>query len=73
MADDGLAVTLAPVVPDNPVDGDHEYVVPPVAVNVVDEPLQMATPEPALIVGIALTVTVTVAVLLQPLVVPVTV
>ena len=43
------------------------------AVNVVDEPLQMATPEPPLIVGMALTVTVTVAVLLQPLVVPVTV
>jgi len=44
-----------------------------VAVNVVDEPLQIATPEPAPMVGIALTVTVTVAVLLQPLVVPVTV
>ena len=68
-----MAVTIDPVVADKPVDGDHEYVVPPVAVNVVDEPLQMATPEPALIVGIALTVTVTVAVLLQPLVVPVTV
>ena len=55
------------------MDGDHEYVVPPVAVSVVDEPLQMAMPEPAPRVGIALTVTVTVAVLLQPLVVPVTV
>ena len=43
------------------------------AVNIVEEPLQMATPEPPLIVGIALTVTVTVAILLQPLVVPVTV
>ena len=73
MVDDGLAVTLAPVVPDKPVDGLHEYVVPPVAVSVVDEPLQIAMPEPALIAGIALTVTVTVAVLLQPLVVPVTV
>ena len=57
MVDDGLAVTLAPVVADNPVDGDHEYVVPPVAVNIVDEPLQMATPEPAPIVGNAVTVT----------------
>jgi len=47
--------------------------VPPVAVNIVEEPLQMAMPEPAPIVGIALTVTVTVAVLLQPLIVPVTV
>jgi len=55
------------------VDGPHAYVVPPVAVSIVDEPLQMATPEPAPIVGIAFTVTVTVAVLLQPLVVPVTV
>ena len=43
------------------------------AVNIVEEPLQMATPEPPLITGIALTVTVTVAVLLQLLVVPVTV
>ena len=73
MADDGFAVTLAPVVADNPVDGDHKYVVPPVAVSIVEEPLQMATPEPAPIVGIALTVTATVAVLLQPLVMPVTV
>ena len=73
MADDGLAVTLAPVVADKPVDGLQEYVVPPVAVNIVEEPLQMATPEPALIIGMELTVTVTVAVLLQPLVVPVTV
>ena len=43
------------------------------AVNIVEEPLQIATFNPPLIVGIALTVTVTVAVLLQPLVVPVTV
>ena len=68
-----MAVTLAPVVPDKPVDGLQEYVVPPVAVSVVEEPLQIATPEPAPMEGIALTVTVTVAVLLQPLVVPVTV
>ena len=73
MVDDGLAVTLAPVVADKPVDGPHAYVVPPVAVNIVEEPLQMATPKPALMEGIALTVTVTVAVLLQLLVVPVTV
>ena len=73
MVDDGLAVTLAPVVPDKPVDGLHEYIVPPVAVNIAEEPLQIATPEPAPTTGIALTVTVTVAVLLQPLVVPVTV
>ena len=47
---------------------------PPVAVNVVDEPVQMLTPEPALIVGSEFTVTVTLAVLEQPLPsVPVTV
>ena len=47
---------------------------PPVAVSVVPlPPVQIATPEPALIVGNGLTVTVTVAGLLQPLPVPVTV
>ena len=73
MVDDGLAVILAPVVADKPVEGLQEYVVPPVAVNIVEEPLQIATPEPTPMEGIALTVTVTIAVLLQPLVVPVTV
>ena len=53
----GLEVTLAPVVPDKPADGDHEYVVPPVAVSIVEDPLQIATPEPAPIVGNAVTVT----------------
>ena len=47
---------------------------PPVAVNVVDEPVHILTPEPALIVGKGFTVTVTCAVLLQPFeFVPVTV
>jgi hypothetical protein len=69
-----LAVTLAPVVEDNPVDGDQLYVEPPVAVKPVEAPLQIATLEPLLITGIAFTVTVTVAVLLQPAaLVPVTV
>ena len=40
---------------------------PPVAVNVVDEPVQILTPEPALTVGSEFTVTVTLAVLEQPL------
>ena len=47
---------------------------PPVAVNVVDEPVQILTAEPALTVGSEFTVTVTLAVLEQPFVlVPVTV
>ena len=46
---------------------------PPVAVNVVDEPVQILTPEPTLTVGNEFTVTVTLAVLEHPLVVPVTV
>ena len=47
---------------------------PPVAVSVVDEPLQIAMLEPPLIVGNVFTVTVTLAVLLQPFeLVPVTV
>ena len=46
----------------------------PVAVNVVPvPPVHMATPEPALTTGVVFTVTVTLALLLQPLVVPVTV
>jgi hypothetical protein len=74
VVEDGLAVTLAHVVHDKPVAGDQLYVSPPVAVSVVEAPLQMAVPEPALIVGSALTVTVTAAVLVQPLAsVPVTV
>jgi len=62
----GVAVTLAPVVADKPVAGDQLYVVPPLPVSVVEVPAQIATDDPALIVGIGLTVTVTFAVLLQP-------
>jgi hypothetical protein len=61
-----LAVTLAPVVADRPVAGLQAYVLPPVAVSVVDEPLQMATLEPPLMVGNAFTVTATVAVFTHP-------
>ena len=63
---DGLAVILAPVVEESPAAGVQEYEVPPVAVRVVEEPLHMATPALAPMVGSAFTVTVTVAVLLQP-------
>ena len=70
----GFAVTLAPVVADKPVAGDQVNVVAvPVAVRAVEEPLQIATPEPALTVGRAFTVTVTLAVLLHIPLLPVTV
>ena len=71
----GLATGLLQVVHDKPVDGDQLYAVAPVAVNVVDEPLQILTAEPALTVGRGLTVTATLAVLEQPVdvLVPVTV
>jgi len=54
----GVAVTVAPVVADSPVAGDHVKVPPPpVALKVVEEPLQMVTFEPALTAGNGLTVT----------------
>ena len=69
----GLAVTLAPVVADKPVAGDHvNDVAVPLAVRLVEEPLQIVTSEPPLTVGM-FTVTVTVAVLLQAPSEPVTV
>ena len=56
-----------------PVTGDHTYVVAPEAVIVVDVPRHTAAePGVAVTVGTALTVIVWVALLLQPLVVPVT-
>ena len=71
---DGLAATVAPVVDDKPAEGAQVYVIPPDAVSVVDEPLQMAPPDEALIVGSEFTVTVTVAKLKHPVpLVPVTV
>ena len=72
VVDVGFAVTLAPVVADNPVPGAQVYVLPPVAANVVYEPVHIATLDPPPIVGKGLTVTVTAAVFTQPLL-PVTV
>ena len=56
MVVDGLAVTLAVVVPLNPVEGLHTNVAFPaeVAVSVVLSPLQIATSAPAFVVGAAL-------------------
>ena len=59
MVEVGLAVTLAPVEAESPVEGVQVYVVPPVAVKVVDDPLQTATPAPAVIDGTAFTVAIT--------------
>ena len=57
---------LVPTVDDKVAPGVHTYdTLLPLAVNVVDEPVQIATLEPALIVGNAFTLTVTIAVLLQ--------
>jgi hypothetical protein len=65
-------VTDAPVVAERPPGGDHEYVVPPVAVNVADPPAQIVA-ELTLITGFGVTVTVEVVVPVQPDVVPETV
>jgi hypothetical protein len=70
----GVAVTVAPVVWLSPVAGDQVYVAAPLAVKLVDPPMQIVDEEGVtVIVGTGFTVTVTVAVPVQPLaVVPVT-
>jgi hypothetical protein len=62
----GDATGLAQVVQDKPVAGIHEYDVPPVALSVVDDPIQILAAEPALIVGNGFTDTVSVVELTQP-------
>jgi hypothetical protein len=64
----GETVKVAPL--PNPV---HVYETPPVAVSVVDCPIQIDTSVPALIGAFALTVTTTASVAVQPAEVPVTV
>ena len=58
-----------------PVDGDHEYVEAPLAVSDTELPVQIVADAGAIVtIGTGLTVIVTVAVFVQPLVaVPVTV
>ena len=55
----GSAVTTLPVVPDNPVGGDHEKELAPEAVNTVDSPLQISLSPLMLMLGVAFTVMVT--------------
>jgi hypothetical protein len=62
----GLAVGLAHVLHDRPVDGNHEYDVPPVAVSTVDVPEHMEIDGLTPIVGSGFTVTVTIALFWQP-------
>lgn len=69
-----MAVTVAPVAEDKPVDGLQLYVVAPLAVSDVLLPSQIvAAAGVTITVGTGLTVTVTVVVPVHPLVVPDTV
>ena len=64
----GFAVTVAPVVALNPVEGDHEYVEAPVAKRDTELPEHIIAEEGVtLTVGNGFTVMVTVAVFVQPL------
>src|SRR6185312_2548489 len=69
VVDVGLAVGLDTVVPDNPVDGVHAYVLPPTALAPidVDDPVQIVALVPAEATGKLLTVTVTLLAFTQPL------
>ena len=70
----GFAVTLAPVVALKPVAGDQVYVLAPLAVSDVEFPSQMEGAEGETeTAGEGFTVTVTVAVLVHPELVPETV
>jgi len=69
----GVAVTFEPVVALKPPAGDHVYVVAPPATNGVELPEHIELDGVTVTVGVGFTVIVTVAVLLQAPVVPVTV
>ena len=61
----GLAVTVEPVVADNPVPGLHVYVLAPLALSAALPPMQIVAAL-TVTVGLGLTVTVDVAVVVQP-------
>ena len=73
VVDDGLALTLEPVVVFNAVEGLHVYVFAPLAANVVDCPLQIVVDGETETTGKGFTVTVTWAVEVHPSELPVTV
>jgi hypothetical protein len=73
IVEDGLAVTLAPVVELRFVAGDHVYVLAPLAVSVALCPMQMVGFGVTVTTGIGFTVTVTCAVAVHPRTSPVTV
>jgi len=73
VVEEGFAVTLVPVVALNAVDGLHEYVLAPPAVNVVDCPAQRVTAGETVTTGTGLTITVTCAEPVHPLMSPMTV
>jgi len=62
VVDAGLATGLAIAALLNPVLGLHEYVVPPLAPNVVELPEQKLTSAPAFATGVGVTVTTTASV-----------
>ncbi len=70
---EGVAVTEAPVVWLSEPPGDHTYVTAPPAFNTAEPPWQILGVVVLAVVWLVLTLTVTIAVPMQPLVVPVTV
>jgi hypothetical protein len=69
----GFATGFAMIVELNPDEGLHAYVPPPLAFKFVELPAQRVSFVPALAIGNALTVTIVLAVVVQPPFVTVTV